>query len=72
MNLHRADHRIVGDEMPMTNSMMRAFAAAVILAILAGCAADPRYVQGLEWVASQEQERQRLQAQGFSAYGPGY
>jgi len=71
MNLHRADHRIVSDEMTMTNSM-RAFAAAVILAILAGCAADPRYAQGLEWVASQEQERQRLQAQGFSAYGPGY
>ena len=51
---------------------MRFFATAVILTILAGCAADPRYAQGLEWVTWQEQERQRLEAQGFPQYGPGY
>jgi hypothetical protein len=51
--------------------MMRALAATIIFAVLAGCAGDPRYAQGLEWVTSQEQERQRLQAQGFPQYGPG-
>ena len=51
---------------------MRVFVALTILALLAGCASDPRYKQGLEWVAWQEQERQRLTAQGFPQYGPGY
>jgi hypothetical protein len=50
---------------------MKTLAAMIILAVVSGCAADPRYAQGLEWVTSQEQERQRLQAQGFPQYGPG-
>jgi hypothetical protein len=41
------------------------------LLALAGCASDPRYKQGLGWVVSQEEERQRLQAQGFPQYGFG-
>jgi hypothetical protein len=48
--------------------------AVAILALtglaLAGCASDPRYQQGLEWVVWQEQERQRLQAMGFPQYEP--
>jgi outer membrane biogenesis lipoprotein LolB len=51
---------------------MRVLAAAIILALLAACASDPRYKQGLEWVTWQEQERQRMEAQGFPQYGPGY
>ncbi len=41
--------------------------------VLAGCASDPRYSAGLEWVMSAEAEKKRLQAQGFPQYsdGPG-
>lgn len=41
--------------------------------VLAGCASDPRYAAGLEWVMSNEAEKKRLQAQGFPQYsdGPG-
>ena len=38
------------------------------LLALAGCASDPRNKDGTSWVVSQEQERQRLQAQGFPQY----
>jgi hypothetical protein len=41
---------------------------AVMVVGVAGCASDPRYKQGLEWVVWQEQERQRLQKQGFPQY----
>jgi hypothetical protein len=44
---------------------------AVLVLGSAGCASDPRYKEGLNWVVSQEQERQRLQAQGFPQYGFG-
>jgi hypothetical protein len=44
---------------------------AVIVLGSAGCAADPRYNKGLEWVVSQEQERQRLEKQGFPQYSSG-
>jgi uncharacterized lipoprotein len=45
-----------------------ALAAVLVLAALAGCASDPRYKEGVGWVVWQEQERQRLQAQGFPQY----
>jgi uncharacterized lipoprotein len=48
----------------------RILLASMVLGI-AGCASDPRYKQGLEWVVSAEQERQRLQAQGFPQYSFG-
>ncbi len=44
-------------------------ALVVIAAVLAaGCASDPRYSKGLSWVVEQQQERDRLQAQGFPQY----
>lgn len=52
----------------------RPFAAAlkVLLAVMvlgvAGCASDPRYKQGLEWVQWNEMEKKRLQSEGFPQY----
>jgi hypothetical protein len=46
-------------------------AAILAAAILAGCASDWRYAQGLEWVVWNEQEKARLEAQGFPQYNPG-
>jgi outer membrane biogenesis lipoprotein LolB len=46
----------------------RVLLALVALNVLAGCASDPRYSQGIEWVQWQEAERQRLQAAGFPQY----
>jgi outer membrane biogenesis lipoprotein LolB len=46
----------------------RVLLALVALSVLAGCASDPRYSQGIEWVQWQEAERQRLQAAGFPQY----
>ncbi len=40
----------------------------LVLGVIAGCASDPRYRQGVEWVQWQEAERQRLQAAGFPQY----
>jgi len=48
-----------------------ALAAALILIALAGCASDPRYKQGVDWVTSQEAERKRLNDAGFPQYGGG-
>ena len=50
---------------------MRSLTAAVLFSILAGCASDPRYEQGLEWVLSNERENVRLQSQGFPQMGTG-
>ena len=51
---------------------MNAFSTFVILTLcaagLAGCAADPRYKQGLEWVQWNEMEKARLDAAGFPQY----
>lgn len=43
------------------------FLAVMVLGI-AGCASDPRYKQGLEWVQGNEMEKRRLQAAGFPQY----
>jgi hypothetical protein len=47
-------------------SIRAALAAALALIVLAGCAGRPS--DGVEIVVWQEQERQRLQAQGFPQY----
>jgi len=41
---------------------------SVVVGILGGCASDPRYRQGLEWVTSAEAEKQRLEQAGFPQY----
>ncbi|MFO1364437.1 MAG: hypothetical protein U1F45_18610 [Burkholderiales bacterium] len=41
------------------------------LALAAGCAGDPRYEQGLEWVQWNEQQKARLEAEGFPQYTGG-
>lgn len=48
--------------------MKRLFRLVLVAAALAGCASDPRYKQGLEWVQWNEQEKERLNAQGFPQY----
>jgi hypothetical protein len=55
----------------MFSCLARAVYIVVAVLTLASCASDPRYKQGLEWVVWQEQERQRLQAQGFPQYSFG-
>ena len=52
----------------VSRSIRAALAAALTVLVLAGCASDPRYKEGVGWVVWQEQERQRLQAQGFPQY----
>lgn len=46
----------------------KAVLLALALGVLAGCASDPRYRQGLEWVQSNEMEKRRLNAAGFPQY----
>ena len=48
-------------------SIRAALAALLILITLAGCAGRPS--EGVEIVVWQEQQRQRLEAQGFPQYG---
>jgi hypothetical protein len=54
--------------------MARTFLDRVVLLValalsgVAGCASDPRYQQGLEWVVSAEAERKRLNDAGFPQY----
>jgi uncharacterized lipoprotein len=45
-----------------------ALAAALALIVLAGCASDPRYRQGVDRVVSQEAEKKRLNDAGFLQY----
>ena len=45
-----------------------ALAAVLALITLAGCALADRPSQGVEWAVWQEQQRQRLEAQGFPQY----
>jgi len=51
-----------------SRSTLKTVMALVAFSILGGCASDPRYSQGIEWVQWQEAERQRLQAAGFPQY----
>jgi uncharacterized lipoprotein len=50
------------------SALKRLVLLALLAAGLAGCAADPRYKQGLEWVQWNEQEKRRLDAAGFPQY----
>jgi hypothetical protein len=50
----------------VSRSIRAALAAVLALIVLAGCAGRPS--EGVEIVVWQEQERQRLQAQGFPQY----
>ena len=52
----------------MPDVLGRILLLAFALLALAGCASDARYKSGQSWVVQQEQERQRLQAQGFPQY----
>jgi hypothetical protein len=45
-----------------------ALGAALVMLVLAGCASDPRYQHGVEWVVSQEAEKKRLNDAGFPQY----
>jgi hypothetical protein len=46
---------------------------ASVLAGLSGCASDPRFKEGLDWVLWNEAEKKRLEDAGFPQYndGPG-
>jgi len=50
------------------NSLKKLVILALLAAGLAGCASDPRYKQGLEWVQWNEQEKKRLNDAGFPQY----
>jgi uncharacterized lipoprotein len=50
------------------SALKRLVLLALLAAGLAGCAADPRYKQGLEWVQWNEQEKKRLNDAGFPQY----
>ncbi len=39
---------------------------------LAGCASDPRYKQGVNWVVENEAQKAQLNAMGFPQYGGPY
>jgi hypothetical protein len=67
----RKRFRLRQKEFAMTNGPLRALLMILAVLAVAGCASDPRYKEGLNWVVSQEQERQRLQAQGFPQYSFG-
>lgn len=51
-----------------SRSALKTLMALVAFTILGGCASDPRYSQGVEWVQWQEAERKRLEAAGFPQY----
>jgi hypothetical protein len=53
----------------MQRCVLLAVLAASILS--AGCAADQRYSQGVEWIVSQEAEKKRLHDAGFPQYNDG-
>jgi uncharacterized lipoprotein len=45
--------------------------SAALAALVAGCASDPRYAQGIKWVQENEAAKAELERQGFPQYtGP--
>jgi hypothetical protein len=46
----------------------RAIISAALCVLLAGCASDPRFKEGVAWVEYNEAEKARLNAQGFPQY----
>jgi hypothetical protein len=51
-----------------STTALKVMLVAVGFGALAGCAADPRYKEGVAWVTWNEQEKARLQAAGFPQY----
>lgn len=47
---------------------LKSILVAIAAAILAGCASDPRYKEGLSWFLWNEAEKARLNATGFPQY----
>lgn len=43
-------------------------AIAIAAALLASCASDPRYKEGLSWIVYNEQQKADLNARGFPQY----
>jgi hypothetical protein len=60
------------NSLKLSTLAVKAILAALALGVLGGCASDPRYSQGLEWVQSNEAEKRRLQAAGFPQYNDGF
>jgi hypothetical protein len=56
----------------LSTVVVKAILVTLAFGVLAGCASDPRYSQGLEWVMSNEAEKKRLQAAGFPQYNDGF
>lgn len=50
------------------NRLARVLFALIAAAVLAGCTSSPRYKDGLRWVVENEDEKRRLNAQGFPQY----
>jgi uncharacterized lipoprotein len=50
------------------NALSKFVILTLVAAGLAGCASDPRYKQGIEWVQWNEMEKARLDAAGFPQY----
>ena len=50
------------------NALSKFVILTLVAAGLAGCAADPRYKHGIEWVQWNEMEKARLDAAGFPQY----
>ena len=56
-------------ELPVRPRIARRLMASVLLVLaLTGCAADPRYKEGLSWIVYNEAEKARLDSQGFPQY----
>jgi hypothetical protein len=51
--------------------MIRIVWIALTAALLAGCAGDPRYATGVQWVVDGGTERERLERMGFPQYSEG-
>lgn len=52
----------------LLRGILKSVSVAIAVGILAGCASDPRYKEGLGWILYNEAEKARLNAQGFPQY----
>jgi hypothetical protein len=56
------------EDLDMRTFARRLVPALLALAALAGCASDPRYNKGVDWVVSEAAEKRRLNDAGFPQY----